>query len=317
MARWLALVVLVSGCATTRADARFDVVVLGASGGIDEGDLTSVLLSRAGRGEFIAFDAGTLVAGLRRAAVRGGLAGVAPSEVFARHLHGVFLSHPHLDHVAGLIIASPEAPKGLAVYGLRSTLEPLREHVFGTPLWANFTDEGAGAIGRYHLAPLEPGVSLEVAAAAMKVEALELSHGGVVSTAFLATVDDGSAALYLGDTGPDEVEKSEKLAALWKRVAPLVREQKLKVLFLEASFADPRKPELLFGHLTPSWILKELAVLEREAGTLRGLTLVVTHLKPSVDGGEAVRDAVRSQLAPLEARGVTVVLPVAGARQSY
>lgn len=304
-----------SGCATTVLDPRFDAVVLGAAGGLDESDLTAVLISRAGKGEFIALDAGTLVAGLRRAAARGGIAR-RPSDLFGRHLHGVFLSHPHLDHVAGLIISSPEAPK-LNVFGLAPTLDALARLVFGTALWANFTDEGPGAIGRFHLERMTPGSAVTVAGAALEVEAAELSHAGGVSTAFVVFAGD-DAALYLGDVGPDAVEQSEKLKALWVRVAPLIRAKKLRVVFLESSFADPREDARLFGHLTPSRIVREFDALAALAGgDLRGLTLVVTHIKPELDGDGDVRAEVRRQLAPLEQRGVRVIVPVAGERLSF
>lgn len=283
--------------------------MLGSSGGLDESDLTSVWLTRAGRRDFIALDAGTVVAGLRRAHARGTLG--APSESLSR-LRGVFVSHPHLDHVAGLILASPEAPK-LNVYGLASTLDALAAHVFASPLWANFSDEGPRALGRFHLERVRPGVGVDVPGADLKVEALELSHGDVTSTAFLVFAGE-DAVLYLGDTGPDAVEKQGRLAALWQRVAPLVSAGKLKALFIEASFADPRDDAKLFGHLTPSWIVRELSAL---GDSLRGVTVVVTHIKPSLDSASDIRAQVREQLKPLANRGVTVVVPEPGQRVQF
>ena len=53
----------------------------------------------------------------------------------------------------------------------------------------------------------------------MSVEAFPLSHGGLQSTAFLIKNGD-AAVLYLGDTGPDEIEKSQNLHFLWQAVAP-------------------------------------------------------------------------------------------------
>lgn len=324
------------GCATTPgpgatprpADARFDVVVLGGSGGLDEGDLTSVLVSRAGRGEYLALDVGTLYAGLVRAAQRGAFADLRPSKwndaatVLKDHLHGYFVSHPHLDHVAGLVIGSPEDTQK-RIFGLAPTLEALRAHVFLSPLWANFLDEGPGAINRYHLERLTPGTPVAVPGAELRVEAHELSHGAdVTSTAFLVEADD-AALLYLGDTGPDAVEQQGKLAALWARVAPLVREGRLRAVFLEASYPDPRDERLLFGHLTPRWIIAELDALaaavrpEAPGHALRGLHVVVTHIKPRLERGADAREEVRRQLAPLEARGVRVIVPEPGVRLAF
>ncbi|MFT3713027.1 MAG: 3',5'-cyclic-nucleotide phosphodiesterase [Archangium sp.] len=298
------VVLLMSGCATTR-QGTFDAIVLGASGGIDESDLTSVWLSRAGKGEWVAFDAGTVVAGLRRAHALGAFGSTRPSEVFSKHLHGVFLSHPHLDHVAGLILSSPEAPK-VSVFGLAPTLDALAQHVFGSPLWANFTDEGTGAIGRFHLVRMTAGEAVQ-SAAGFSVEAFELSHGPTTSTAFLACVPEGECALYLGDTGPDAVEKSERLKTLWARV----KERCVRVIFIEVSFADPREDSKLFGHLTPRWLISELSALD-----VKGLNIVVTHIKPGVDGSD-VRELISNQLEPLRTRGATVIVPRAGELRSF
>lgn len=301
--------------------AAFEVVVLGASGGLDESDLSCVLVSPAGRDEYIALDAGTVYSGLVRAARRKTLT-ASPAELLRHHLHAYFISHAHLDHIAGLVIISPEdTPKPL--YGLASTLDALREHVFNGRIWPNFTDEGPGALGRYHLARLSPDTAVTVAPAGLSVEAFPLSHGrNTDSTAFLVQGDEG-AALYLGDTGPDAVEGTDRLAALWRRVAPLVRTRRLRVIFLEASYPDPRPDAELFGHLTPAWILRELSALAALVDpaapetALRGLSLVVTHIKPRLTGGQDVRAQIRRQLAPLGPRGVRVVVPRSGERLRF
>ncbi|MBL8911314.1 MAG: 3',5'-cyclic-nucleotide phosphodiesterase [Archangium sp.] len=308
----LAVLLLFTGCAAVHPHARFEAVVLGSSGGLDESDLTSVWLTRFGRQDFIALDAGTVVAGLRRAHARGSMG--LPSESLSR-LRGVFLSHPHLDHVSGLILASPDLPT-LNVYGLAPTLDALATHVFSSPLWANFSDEGPRAIGRFHLERLTPGTAVDVPAADVKVEALELSHADTTSTAFLVFAGE-DAVLYLGDTGPDAVEKQGRLAALWKRVAPLVRAGKLKAIFLEASFADPREDSKLFGHLTPGWVCRELVVLGIETGlpsTMTRVTIVITHIKPSLDSAAEVRAKVVEQMKALGAFGITIVVPEPGQR---
>ena len=58
----------------------------------------------------------------------------------------------------------------------------------------------------------------------------------------------GSAyALYVGDTGPDEVERCANLRQLWQAVAPLVRQAKLWGLFAEISYLDVRDVSQLYG----------------------------------------------------------------------
>jgi hypothetical protein len=43
--------------------------------------------------------------------------------------------------------------------------------------------------------------------------------------------------------------------------APLVRRRLLKAIFLECSFVTSHPDELLFGHLTPKYVIEELQVL--------------------------------------------------------
>ncbi len=150
------------------------------------------------------------------------------------------------------------------------------------------------------------------------VEAWPLSHGaGYPSTAFLLAAD-GAYALYLGDTGPDPVEKSQALATLWDRIAPLIRVHRLRGVFLEASYPDGRPDAQLFGHLTPSWVLRELhdlAVRVDPAApdrALQGLPVVVTHIKPTLQAGPNPRELIRRQLQAQNDLGVAFILPEQG-----
>ena len=50
------------------------------------------------------------------------------------------------------------------------------------------------------------------------------------------------------------------------------------------------------------------------ATALRGLTLVITHIKPVFQANINVRAEVKRQLVPLEARGLRVIVPRSGER---
>lgn len=327
MMRWsrapllLALFVAPSLASAERAPA-FTTVVLGASGGIDEADLTSVLLGRAGAGEFIALDAGTLHAGIERAVRLGSITPPRPAiEILRRSVRAYLISHPHLDHVAGLTIVSPD-DDAKPVLGLASTLDALRTNLFRPPLWANFTDEGPGAIRRYHLTPLAPEKPAAVPNTPFSVEAWLLSHGPMTSTAFL--VQSGDAyALYLGDTGPDSVEKQGRLRAIWTRIAPLVKSGALRAIFLECSFPDPRPDNQLFGHLTPRFIREEMNALaalvdgKSPEKALAGLTVVIIHIKPAINEGISARTQIADQLKPLAPRFGRLIVPTGGQRIDF
>ncbi|MCP3872559.1 MAG: hypothetical protein GY699_05300 [Desulfobacteraceae bacterium] len=60
----------------------------------------------------------------------------------------------------------------------------------------------------------------------------------------------------MGDTGPDELEKAPTTKALWEKIVPLIKQQQLRVIYIESSYQDEQPDNLLFGHLTPVWIMK-------------------------------------------------------------
>src|SRR5262245_2242983 len=95
----------------------FDLVVLGALGGIQDGNLSAMLVHPHGDNRAVTCDAGALVNGLRVADEKGAFATIAvPPDspqsrvgyVLTAVIRGYLLSHAHLDHVAGLVVASPD-----------------------------------------------------------------------------------------------------------------------------------------------------------------------------------------------------------------
>lgn len=310
------------------ATPAFDVVVLGAGGGLAEDDLTAFLVFAAGGEAGVVLDAGTLHAGIRVALRAGALSSLPlrdddalgpEGQVLQRHVKAYLISHPHLDHVAGLVLSSPDdTPK--PILALPATLGVLREHVFNWRLWPNFTSEGASpALSRYTLEPLVAGEARSIPDTPFRVTAFPLSHGATESSAFLLEAG-GRSLLYLGDTGPDAVEKEGRLRALWTHVAPLVRARTLQAIFLESSFASDRPDAKLHGHLTPRWINEELGVLAAladpaaPASALRELPVVVTHVKPTLDRGESARERIARELRETNPYGVRLVLAKQGER---
>jgi 3',5'-cyclic-nucleotide phosphodiesterase len=53
------------------------------------------------------------------------------------------------------------------------------------------------------------------------------------------------------------VERSTHLSSVWAAVAEGVRQKRLKAIVIESSFTSDRPDNLLFGHLTPHWVLEE------------------------------------------------------------
>jgi 3',5'-cyclic-nucleotide phosphodiesterase len=287
----------------------FRVVPLGVKGGIDESNLSAYLVAPKGSDGYLCLDAGTLHYGIQKAVDSGSFA-VPAATVLRQYIKGYCISHGHLDHVAGLIINSPD-DSSKSVYGLPYCLDIIKDKYFSWKSWANFADAGeAPLLKKYHYVPLNPGEETAAAQTGMTVTAYPLSHvAPYQSTAFL--VKQGNAGLlYLGDTGADEIEKSDKLHQLWEAVAPLVKAHALKGIFIEVSFPDEQPAKQLFGHLTPQLLMKELQQLDQLGGTgsLRGLPVIITHIKPV--GNNETR--IRQELAQQNTLGLQLVFPVQG-----
>jgi 3',5'-cyclic-nucleotide phosphodiesterase len=194
-----------------------------------------------------------------------------------------------------MIINSPE-DSSKNIYGLPFCLDIIKDKYFSWKSWANFADEGeAPLLKKYHYYPLTPGTPAAIAQTNMSVQAFPLSHSAPYqSTAFLVNHQQ-QYLLYLGDTGADTIERSDKLRQLWQAVAPLVKARQLKAIFIEVSFPDEQPLKQLFGHLTPALLMQEMKTLASFSGSLKGLPVVITHIKPSGNNETAIRRQLAKQ----------------------
>lgn len=222
-----------AGAQPTAAPA-FSVVPLGVKGGLAEGNLSAYLVAAVGTTAYIALDAGSLRPGAEKA-VANHVFSVSAQEVLTQYIKGYCLSHPHLDHVAGLLLNAPD-DVAKPIYGLPACLATLQQDYFNWRAWPNFGDGGPPpALGKYQLRPLVPGQETPLLNTPLQVQAFPLSHGqSYPSTAFLVRSQQ-SYLLYLGDTGADTLEHAHCLRDLWAAIAPLVRRRQLKAIFIEAS----------------------------------------------------------------------------------
>ena len=93
----------------------FDVIVLGALGGVRDHNVRSSLIRPHGDRDAVACDAGSLVNGLQDAQDKGVFRDVKVPEgssdsvighVLKNDIKGYLISHAHLDHVQGLVNAA-------------------------------------------------------------------------------------------------------------------------------------------------------------------------------------------------------------------
>jgi 3',5'-cyclic-nucleotide phosphodiesterase len=322
----LVLLALLPSAPRAIAADGFDLMVLGALGGIQDGNLSAFLIHPHGDNRAVTCDAGSLVNGLRVAEEKGALAAIAvPADsglsrvgyMLTTAIKGYLISHAHLDHVAGLIIASPDDSKK-PIYALPSVGADLVETYFNWRAWPNFSDRGkAPQLKKYAIEELKPAVATPLKDTAMTVTAFPLSHGGVESTAFLLE-SDGDGVLCFGDTGPDTVEKGTRLKEVWSAVAERVKQKRLKAIVIEISYTSDRPDNLLFGHLTPRYVLEALRELDKLAGgnALKGFPVVVSHIKYSLTK-EQPQKQVLQELEAGNDVGVRFVMPEQGSRWHF
>ncbi|NCD71324.1 MBL fold metallo-hydrolase [Mucilaginibacter agri] len=275
------LITLLFCCIVAGVNAQnsFKLVPLGVLGGADESNLSAYMLAPKGSDNYICLDAGTLHAGIQKAIENKAFN--APAEhVLRQYIKGYFISHSHLDHLSGLILNSPD-DSAKTIYGFADCLKTFQTHYFTWASWANFADAGeTPQLKKYHYEVLNPGEEVPIKNTEMSVKAFPLSHSNLTSTAFLVRSKD-SYMLYLGDTGPDAIEKSTNMHRLWEAIAPLIKNKSLKAIMIETSFPDEQPDKTLFGHFTPKWLMSEFANLSALTGpdALKGFNVIITHLK--------------------------------------
>ena len=263
---------------------NLQVVPLGVYGGSNESNLSAYLIGEENTTDYLALDGGTIYSGIEKAIEKGTFQ-EDNTTVLKDYIKGYFISHGHLDHLSGMIINSPEDSKK-PIYGITEMISVLKNKYFTNDAWANFGSEGeAPIINKYSYKYAEIGKQFAIENTNLQGTIYELSHVNPLKSAAILVENDKNAAIYFGDTGADRIENTTKLATIWKAIAPKVKTGKLKTLLLEVSFPNSQPENLLFGHLTPNLMNEEMGKLAKEVGTkqLKGLTIIVTHIKPKGD----------------------------------
>lgn len=287
----------------------FKIIPLGVKGGLDESNLSAYLVAKNGKDQYICLDAGTINAGLQVALKNSLFNESSAEEIQKKHVSAYFISHGHLDHLAGLVL---NAPNDIAkpIYAFSSVIDVLKNNYFTWKSWANFANEGDKPIlNKYTYQTLIEGKEILIPNTELYVTPFSLSHVNPYESSAFLVRQNQDYLLYLGDTGADTVEKSNKLNMLWKAISPMIKENKLKGIFIEVSFDNSMPDKALFGHLTPKLLMQELNTLNNLAGqNLKSVNIIVTHIKPC--GNCEV--TIKKQIQEANTLGLHLIYPEQG-----
>ncbi len=210
---------------------------LGCSGGIGAGSRTSAMLID----NDVLIDAGT------------GIGDLALAELHAiRH---VFLTHAHLDHIAGLPMLvdanfEEDFETPVTVYAREETLAAVRAHLFNDVIWPDFTRIPSEQNAILQLEVCNPGDIKTIAH--RDFHAVDVSHS--VPSLGYTVQNSGGVFAVSGDTKTNET--------LWPALNAC---DDLRALVIEVSFPDELE-ELATeaGHYTPRTMCADLERLQHE-----------------------------------------------------
>lgn len=224
-----------------------DIKILGCSGGISRGLQTTAL--RVGKDTML--DCGT------------GVGDLLLEELLM--LRQVFLTHSHLDHIAGFpllldTIYDQLVSNPLNLYCQPQTYKVLMDHVFNWQIWPDFfaLPNKESPVVRY--VPMQPGESVTLGSQTFTM--VEVEH--TVPAVSYIVEDQNTSFAFSGDTA--------NAPKLWEA---LNQKNNLDLLIVECAFADDRA-ELAnqAKHFSPNTLATALENLQKDP------LICVSHLQP-------------------------------------
>lgn len=327
----LFLITLISTTKIQAQDKAFKCIVLGNSGG-SEGNMSAYLLSGLKSDNFICIDAGTLQNGISKALKEKsfGKFKLPKTEklnpetfIMQNYIKGYLISHAHIDHIAALV-SNAAIDSRKYIYATQFTLENISNHIFNGRISANWGSEGnKEPLKKYKYVTLPQNNDIELIETDMSVKTFYISHGNdYISSAFLIR-SGNNHFLYFGDCGSDEIERNNYMFEIWNSIAELIKEKKLNAIMIECSYPDEQPDNMLYGHLKPSLLTKELDQLARRINekepekALKGLKVFISHVKANGEKDDNTLNTIKYQLEKANNLDVKYIFPKQGEKIEF
>ena len=175
------------------SEPAFEIIVLGDTGGTRDGNLSAFLLRALSDNKYIGLDAGTLLNGIEESLQKNAFSDldidttqktIPRINILHNHIAAYMISHAHLDHISGLLVASPD-DNHKPMYALPSVNKTITNSYFNWDAWANFSDRGISPyLNKYKMVDLPLKQAVKIPDTSLQVRTFSLSHT-VESTAFL------------------------------------------------------------------------------------------------------------------------------------
>lgn len=237
--------------------------ILGCSGGIGANMCTTSLMVDSD----ILIDGGT------------GLSELSLEEMSG--LRHIFVTHSHLDHIAGIPMlldsVFEELDQPLVLHAREETIQVLREHIFNWQVWPDFSCLPSEDRPVLRFEVMRPGERIEVGN--RSVEMIAVNHA-VPAAGYRVQNGVGSFA-FSGDTTSND--------GFWEA---LNQHEGLDMLIVESAFPDEeRELSSKARHYCPQLLATDLKKLKHRP------RLFLTHLKPGSE--DVILDQCRSQIDSL------------------
>jgi cAMP phosphodiesterase len=210
--------------------------------------------------------------------------GTGLSELSLEEMSGlrhIFVTHSHLDHIAGIPMlldsVFDELDQPLVLHARAETIQVLREHIFNWQVWPDFSCLPSEDKPILRFEVMQPGERIKVGN--RSVEMIAVNHA-VPAAGYRVQNGVGSFA-FSGDTTSNDV--------FWEA---LNQHDGLDMLIVESAFPDEERDlSSKARHYCPQLLATDLKKLKHRP------RLFLTHLKPGSE--DLILDQCRSQIDSL------------------